>query len=335
MKNVFIIAEAGVNHNGDINLAKRLIIEAKNAGADAVKFQVFKTENLVTFNASKADYQKKNTDNEENQYQMLKKLELSFDQFIELYKFCNENKIIFLSSAFDFESIDFLIRLNLPILKIPSGEINNIPYLKKVGMQNKKIILSTGMASLGEIEKAIEILVANGTDYQNITLLHCTTEYPAPYQEINLRVIKTLQNCFQLDIGYSDHTIGIEIPIAAVALGAIVIEKHFSIDKNLLGPDHKASLNPEEFREMVKCIRNVELSLGSFIKKPSISEIKNIKIARKSIVASRHINTGELFTEDNITLKRPGNGLSPVYWDLVIGKIANRDYEKDENIELF
>ncbi len=328
----FIIAEAGVNHNGSLDLAKKLIDSAAMIGANAIKFQTFKTELLVSKSAPLAKYQEKNTKNIDNQFQMLKKLELSYEDFLELNRYCLDKGIVFLSSAFDLMSIDFLSKMDIPIWKIPSGEITNYPYLKKIGKLKKKILLSTGMSTLGEIENAINVFVENGTNYNDITLLHCSSEYPAPYEEVNLLAIKTLKDAFHLDTGYSDHTQGIEVPIAAVALGAKVIEKHFTLDKNLDGPDHKASLNPDEFALMVKSIRNIELSLGDGIKKPSISELKNKKIVRKSIVASKDIKKGEIFTEDNITTKRPANGLDPFLWDFLIGKKATKDYEKDENI---
>ncbi len=334
MKKTIIIAEAGVNHNGDLNIAKKLIDSAKKSGADIVKFQTYKTELLVSKSAPKAEYQKINTQNNNTQFEMLKKLELSFDDFIILNKYCAEKKIIFLSSAFDFESIDFLSKLDMVYWKIPSGEINNIPYLEKIARLNKKIFLSTGMSNLGEIELALKILTENGTDYQNITLMHCSTEYPAVFDEVNLYAIKTLKNAFSLNVGYSDHTTGIEIPIAAVALGATVIEKHFTLDKNMIGPDHKASLDPIEFKNMANAIRNVEIALGNGIKKPTPSEVKNIKIVRKSIVAAKNIKKGEVFTSENITVKRPGDGLNPTFWYYLIGKKANRDYKIDEKIDL-
>ncbi len=331
--NTFIIAEAGVNHNGSIELAKKLIDVAVEAGADAVKFQTFKAEKVISKFAQKAEYQKKTTDSQESQLEMVKKLELSFENFVELKKYCDERNIIFLSTPFDIESARFLYELGLEIFKIPSGEITNYLLLREIGSFNKKIILSTGMADLGEIEDAIDLLVASGTIRENITLLHCTTEYPAPIEEVNLKAILTLKEAFKLPVGYSDHTPGIEITIAAVAMGATVIEKHFTLDKNLPGPDHKSSLEPDELKLMVKAIRNVEKALGNGIKKPSPSELKNRDVARKSIVAARKIKKGEIFTEENLTVKRPGTGISPMRWKEIIGKMANRDYEEDEVIE--
>lgn len=333
MKNkVFIIAEAGVNHNGSLEMAKKMVEVAKEAGADAIKFQTFKAENLVTKNAIKAEYQKKTTDKNESQYEMIKKLELSFNNFKELKNYCEEIGIIFLSTPFDFESIDFLDNLGLEIFKIPSGEIINLPYLKKIGKLKKKVILSTGMADLGEIEDALDVLIDAGTKRENITVLHCNTEYPTPYEDVNLLAMNTIKEAFKVNVGYSDHTLGIEVPIAAVALGAKVIEKHFTLDKNLPGPDHKASLEPDELKTMITAIRNIEKVLGNGIKKPSPSELKNKPIARKSIVAKRKIRKGEVFTEENITVKRPGTGISPMRWYEIIGRVAERDYEKDEVI---
>ena len=332
MNKVFIIAEAGVNHNGDINLAKKLIDKAVEAGTDAVKFQTFKTENLVSKNAKKAEYQIKNTGDNESQYEMIKKLELSSEDFIELKKYCEEKEVMFLSTPFDNESIEFLDNLGLEIFKIPSGEITNLPYLRKIGNLKKKVILSTGMADLGEIEDALEVLINAGTKKENITVLHANTEYPTPFENVNLKAMQTIACAFDVNVGYSDHTLGIEVPIAAVAMGAKVIEKHFTLDKNLSGPDHKASLEPNELKAMVKTIRNIEVALGNGIKKPSKSESKNIKIARKSIVAKRDIKKGEIFSEDNLTVKRSGNGISPMRWDEIIGQVAERDYKEDELI---
>jgi len=332
--NTFIIAEAGVNHNGSIELAKKLIDVAVDAGADAVKFQTFKAENIVTKNAPKAEYQKQTTDTKESQYDMIKKLELDEEAHKELMKYCKNKNILFFTTPFDHESIELLNQLGLEIFKIPSGEITNLPYLRHIGRLKKKVILSTGMADLGEIEDAIDVLVDSGTTRENITLLHCTTEYPAPIEEVNLKAIVTLKEAFKLPVGYSDHTPGIEVPIAAVALGAVVIEKHFTLDKNLPGPDHKASLEPHELKQMVSAIRNIEKALGNGIKKPTQSELKNRNIARKSIVAKIRIKKGEIFTEENLTTKRPGTGISPIRWDELIGKTANRDYEEDELIEI-
>ena len=332
MNKVFIIAEAGVNHNGDMSLAKRLIDVAKEAGADAVKFQTFKAENLVSKSAKKADYQVENTGNNESQYEMIKKLELSFDDFIELKKYCDEKEIMFLSTPFDDESIEFLNNLGIEIFKIPSGEITNLPYLKKIGKLRKKVILSTGMADLGEIEDALDVLINSGTKKENITVLHANTEYPTPFEDVNLKAMQTISCAFDVDVGYSDHTMGIEVPIAAVAMGAKVIEKHFTLDRNLEGPDHRASLEPDELKAMVSAIRNIEKALGNGLKKPSRSEKKNIEVARKSIVAKRDIKKGEKFSEENLTVKRPGNGISPMRWDEIIGKTAQKDYKEDELI---
>lgn len=332
MNKAYIIAEAGVNHNGDFNKAKTMVIEAKKAGADAVKFQTFISSNLVSAFALKADYQKKTTAQAESQLEMLQKLELTFEQFTLLSRHSNEVGIDFLSTPFDNDSIDFLSTLRMPVWKIPSGEITNKPYLLKIEQTKRPIILSTGMSTMEEIAEALEIF--KNYDRNIITLLHCNTEYPTPYGDVNLNAMKTLKEAFGVRVGYSDHTRGIEVAVAAVALGASVIEKHFTLDNNMPGPDHKASLEPAELSEMVKAIRNVEQALGDGVKKPSPSEIKNISIARKSIVASRDICQGESFTEGNITVKRPGDGLSPMKWFDILGKTANRDFIRDEKIEL-
>lgn len=332
---VIVIAEAGVNHNGDLNLAKKLIEAAKWAGADYVKFQTFVSENLVSSIAKKADYQKKaalNHEKEESQLEMLKKLELSKNDFLELKEYCKELKIGFLSTPFDLESIDFLEEFNLDFWKVPSGEITNLPYLIKIGNTKRPVVLSTGMCNLQEISKAVSVLEENGT--KDIKILHCTTEYPVSLEEVNLKAMVTMKEIFQKEVGYSDHTQGVDIPIAAVAMGATVIEKHFTLDKNMEGPDHQASLNPKELKNMIDSIKRVELSLGSGEKAPSPSEQKNIEIARKSIVAKKKIICGEKFTEDNITVKRPGNGISPMKWFDVLERKANKDFEKDELIEL-
>ncbi|MDD5929228.1 MAG: N-acetylneuraminate synthase [Spirochaetales bacterium] len=328
----YIIAEAGVNHNGDFELAKQLVDKAVWAGADCIKFQTFNSINLVLKNAQKAEYQKKTTDSAESQLDMLQKLELSHEHFIELQSYCNKKGIIFLSTPFDLESIDFLASLGLKTWKIPSGEITNFPFLRKIGQRKESVIMSTGMCTLEEVHAAVNVLKEFGTE--DITLLHCTTEYPAPYDSVNLKALHTLQKEFRYKVGYSDHTNGIEIPIAAVAMGATVIEKHFTLDKNMVGPDHKASLEPDELKKMVQGIRNVEVALGNGIKQPSEAEQKNIKIVRKSIVAKHAIKKGELFTEDNITTKRPGSGISPMKWNEIIGKIANKDFYEDTIIEL-
>lgn len=332
MKKIFIIAEAGVNHNGSIELAKQLIDKGAEAGVDAVKFQSFKADKLVTVNAEKADYQKANMgNNKDNQYEMIKKLELDYDKHQELMDYATEKGVMFLSSAFDLESIDLLVELDLSVFKIPSGEITNLPYLRKIARTKKPIILSTGMASMGEIEDAIRILKDNGS--KEITVLHCNTEYPTPMNDVNLTAMNTIKEAFKVNIGYSDHTLGIEIPIAAVALGAEVIEKHFTLDKTMEGPDHKASLEPKELQEMVRSIRNIEMALGDGIKTPTVSERKNKPIARKSIVAKSMINIGEAYSEENLDIKRPGTGISPMLWDDIIGTIANKNYQIDELIE--
>jgi len=331
-KAVFIIAEAGVNHNGDTKTAFQMVDAAKAAGADAIKFQTFKAEEGVSKFASKAEYQINNTQNQESQLEMVKKLELSYDSFQELYVYCQDRGIQFLSTPFDFLSIEFLHTIDMPVWKVPSGEITNLPYLIKIAEIHKPVILSTGMSNLEEIEYAVKILRDNGAG--EITLLHCNTEYPTPFEDANLRAILTLKEKFHFDVGYSDHTPGIEAAIAAVALGATVIEKHFTLDKNMDGPDHKASLEPDELKQMVDSIRKIELALGNGVKEPTKSEWKNRDIARKSIVARRDIQRGESFSEHNITVKRPGNGISPVKWFDVIGQTAKRDFQEDELIEL-
>ncbi len=333
MKNTLIIAEAGVNHNGDINLAYKLIEKAKEAGADIIKFQTFSAEKLVTKEAKKANYQIQKNDGNKNQLEMLTNLELSPEQHYSLMKCCSENSIEFLSTAFDIENIKFLSKLNLNRYKIPSGEITNVPYLREFGRFDTPVILSTGMATLGEIDSAIRILVESGLSKKQITVLHCTTEYPAPFEEINLSAMASISTAFNIDIGYSDHTNGIEIPIAAVALGAKIIEKHITLDKSLPGPDHKASLQPDEFKSMVRSIRIVEKSIGDGYKEPSPCEKKNISVTRKYIVASRKIKRGEIFLSDSITTKRVGYGISAIFWDQIIGKISNRDYQIDEPIK--
>jgi N,N'-diacetyllegionaminate synthase len=331
----FIIAEAGVNHNGSLEMAFQLIDVAVAAGADAVKFQTFKAEKVIAVHAPKAGYQKETTGSDESQLEMVKKLELDETAHIQLYQHCQHKGIQFLSTPFDLESIDLLTRLGLEIFKIPSGEITYLPYLRKLGALKKRLIMSTGMANLGEIEAALDVLTESGTALENITVLHCNTEYPTPFEDVNLSAMLTIRNAFpDIAIGYSDHTNGIEVPIAAAAMGASVIEKHFTLDRNLPGPDHKASLEPDELKAMVQAIRNIEKALGGGIKKPSPSELKNKPIARKSIVASSPIKEGEAFTEMNITAKRPGTGVSPMEWDKVIGKKAMRNFNIDELIEL-
>jgi len=332
-KIVFIIAEAGVNHNGSIELAKQLIDVAVDSGVDAVKFQTFKTENLVSKNAQKAKYQQENIgDGDNSQFSMLKKLELDLDTHHELISYCKNKNIMFLSTPFDHDSIDLLNDLGLEIFKIPSGEITNLPYLRNIGKLNKKIVLSTGMANMDEIQDALNVLTKAGTPKENITILHANTMYPTPMQDVNLKAMITIGSTFNVAFGYSDHTLGIEVDIAAVAMGASVIEKHFTLDNTMEGPDHKASLEPDELISMVKGIRNIELALGSNIKKPSPSETPNIQIARKSIVANQNIQKGDIFTEDNISVKRPANGISPMRWDDIIGSVASKDYSEDELI---
>ena len=330
----FIIAEAGVNHNGSIELARKLIDLAVEAGVDAVKFQTFKAEKVISRNAEKAAYQIQTTNVDESQLEMIRRLELSPQAHKNLFQYCKEKGIQFLSSPFDLESIDLLNEMGLEIFKIPSGEITNLPYLRKIGALKKKVILSTGMAELGEIEYALDILIDAGTELKNITVLHCNTEYPTPMEDVNLRAMKTIALAFGVRVGYSDHTLGIEVPIAAVAMGATIIEKHFTLDKNMNGPDHKASLEPNELKAMVLAILNIEKALGNGIKKPSPSELKNKPIARKSIVAACDIRKGEKFTEENLTAKRPGTGISPMWWDEVIGRHAKKDFVWDDLIEI-
>lgn len=331
-KKVFIIAEAGVNHNGDIELAKRMIDKAIEAEVDAIKFQTFISEKVISKYAEKAEYQKSNIGNVESQLEMVKRLELSFKDFIELKRYCDNKNILFLSTPFDHQSIEFLYNLDIEIFKVPSGEITNLPYLRKIGLLNRKVILSTGMSTLSDIEKALEILRKNGTT--DITVLHCNTEYPTPIEDVNLNAMNTIRDAFKVEVGYSDHTLGIEVPIAAVALGATVIEKHFTLDNTMEGPDHRASLEPKELKEMVKCIRNIEQALGDGVKKLTKSEAKNINIARKSIVAGRDIKKGEVFTEENLEIKRPGEGISPMRWDEIIGNMSIRDFKEDELIQI-
>lgn len=330
---VLIIAEAGVNHNGDMSLAKKLIDAAAEAGADYVKFQTFNSKKLVSKSAEKASYQKDNSNNhKESQLQMLQKLELSKEAHYQLIEYCKTKHIKFLSTGFDLESIQFLHDLNIDLFKVPSGEITNLPYLRKIGGLNKPIIISTGMANMSEIHDALHIILKSGASLNNVTILHCNTEYPTPMCDVNLNAMLSIKEEFNVSIGYSDHTLGIEIPIAAVALGARVIEKHFTLDKTMEGPDHKASLAPNELKAMIDAIRNIEVALGTGVKEPSPSELKNKSIARKSLVANKFMKKGDLFTEENITIKRPGNGVSPMLWDDYIGKIAARDYMEDDLI---
>ena len=332
-KKLFIIAEAGVNHNGSLDLAKKLIDIAVNSGSDAVKFQTFITEKCISKKSEKANYQKKNTNSNESQFEMIKKLEFDKTKHQELIQYCKKKSIIFMSTPFDHESIELLCNLNLKIFKIPSGEITNLPYLKKIGSLNKEVILSTGMSNIAEIETALDLLMTSGTKKENITILHANTEYPTPMEDVNLRAMQTIAHTFKVKVGYSDHTLGIEIPIAAVALGACIIEKHFTLSRNMDGPDHKASLEPSELKEMIRCIRNIEKALGNGIKKPSLSEKSNLLIVRKSIVANKEILKGEKFTEDNLAIKRPGSGISPMKWDEILGSIARKPYREDELIQ--
>jgi len=335
MEKTIIIAEAGVNHNGSMELAKQLIDVAAFAGVDYVKFQTFITENIVTQSAKKAEYQQKNMNDVNNsQYQMLKKLELNEEQHYELIDYCKQQGVQFFSTAFDLESVAFLSTFQLGLWKIPSGEITNYPYLKRIAQEKQAVILSTGMSTMEDITAAVNVLVMHGTDKQQITVLHCNTQYPTPMQDVNLLAMQTIAKEIGVKVGYSDHTLGIEIPIAAVALGATVIEKHFTLNRNMEGPDHKASLEPDELKAMVSAIRNVEKALGSFEKIVSVSESENKNVARKSIVAAKFIAKGEALTEENLTVKRPGNGISPMKWDDVIGKAASRNFEEDELIEL-
>ena len=329
---IFIIAEAGVNHNGSLELAKKMIDVAAEADADAVKFQTFKAEKVISKYAQKAEYQKKTTAADESQLDMIKKLELDAAAHQTLIDYCKKKNIRFMSTPFDLESIGLLNKLGLEIFKIPSGEITNLPYLRKIGSLKKKTILSTGMADLGEIEDALDVLIGTGTARKDITILHCNTEYPTPYEDVNLKAMQNIAAAFNVKVGYSDHTLGIEVTVAAVALGASIIEKHFTLDKNMEGPDHKASLEPHELRAMVKAIRNIEKALGDGIKKPSPSELKNKPITRKSIVAACDIKKGEVFTNNHITVKRPGTGISPMRWDEIVGKTSTKDYHEDDLI---
>jgi N,N'-diacetyllegionaminate synthase len=334
MSSTFVIAEAGVNHNGSFEMAVRMIDEACAAGADAVKFQTFKAERFIAVDAPKAGYQKDTTGPDESQFDMVKRLELDEAAHSRLLHYCRDKEIQFLSSPFDLESIDLLDRLGLGLFKIPSGEITNLPYLRKIGALKKRLILSTGMADLREIADALNVLTDAGSPLESITVLHCNTEYPTSFEEVNLKAMLTIQNAFPgISVGYSDHTLGIEVPIAAVALGAAVIEKHFTLDRNLPGPDHRASLEPRELAAMIKAVRNIERALGTGTKTPSLSERKNLLVARKSIVAAGPIRKGEAFSEKNITVKRPGTGINPMRWDEIIGRKATRPYRKDEPIE--
>ena len=328
-----VIAEAGVNHNGDINLAKQLVDVAADSGADYVKFQTFNAERIVTKTADKAEYQKQSSDSSESQFEMLKRLELSVEMHLELIEHCELRSIKFLSTGFDIQSVDLLVGLGLSLIKIPSGEITNLPFLRYIGSLGLPVILSSGMSTMKEIADALLILEQTGLPRAQITVLHCTTEYPTPMDEVNLRAMNSIRNTLGVAVGYSDHTLGIEVSVAAAALGASVIEKHFTIDRALPGPDHKASLEPDELFAMVKAIRNIEVALGSDVKEPTISEIKNIRIARKSILAGRKIEIGEILSASNLVIKRPGDGVSPMHWDHLIGQIASRGYSPDEKID--
>lgn len=329
---VLIIAEAGVNHNGDLGLARQLIDAAAEAGADLVKFQTFDADRQVTRKAQKADYQAQTTDSKESQHEMLRRLELTEVMHQELITHCAARNVGFFSTGFDIESVDLLVRLGQDHFKVPSGEITNLPYLRHIGQLGKAVILSTGMATLGDIEAAIDVLEHAGTARAQITVLHCTTEYPTPMSEVNLRAMQSIQTAFGVAVGYSDHTQGIEVAIAAVAIGAVVIEKHFTLDRKLPGPDHQASLEPAELKAMVSAIRNIEVALGDGIKRLTPSEARNKPVARKSLVASRVIKVGEVFSAQNITAKRPGTGISPMRWDEVLGQVAQRSYQEDELI---
>ncbi len=326
---VMIIAEAGVNHNGSYDLACKLVDAAKDAGADIIKFQTFKAKNLVTDDAPKADYQKKTT-GEATQQSMLEKLELSYEDFVRLKAYCDHIGITFLSTPFDMESVGFLDELGIPFWKIPSGEITNYPYLVALAKTGRPIVMSTGMCDMQEIRDAVVVLKENGAT--DIKLLHCNTEYPTPMEDVNLRAMATMREAFGYEVGYSDHTQGIEVPIAAVAMGATIIEKHFTLDRNMEGPDHKASLEPHELKQMVQFIRNIEIALGSGVKQPSPSEKKNRAVARKSIVARRDIAAGEAFTEENLTTKRPGSGISPMRWTEILGTKSERAYREGEQL---
>lgn len=336
MSHTLIIAEAGVNHNGSIEMAKQLVEKAVEAGVDYIKFQTFKASKLVTKSAKQAEYQQRNIGSQENsQYQMLKKLELSPEEHQILIDYCHQLGIKFFSTAFDFDSIEYLHSLDLGLWKIPSGEVTNYPFLKRIAAYNEKTILSTGMCDMEDVRAAVDALYKNGLSKENLILLHCNTEYPTPFEDVNLKAMEALRKEFGVEVGYSDHTKGIEVPIAAVALGASVIEKHFTLDRTLPGPDHKASLEPDELKAMVCAIRNIEKAVGGDgTKHVSESERKNIAIARKSIVAASDIKAGEVFTEENLTVKRPGSGISPMRWEKVLGMKAKRDFAEDELIEI-
>lgn len=335
MNHVIIIAEAGVNHNGSIEMAKKLIDAACDCNVDYVKFQTTKGPEAITSKfAQMADYQKKNLNQDESQLEMLRKILLRMEDFEELNTYCGKQGVKFMSTPFDLESVDFLAGLNMDYMKIPSGEITNLPYLRKIAKLHIPVIMSSGMCTLGDIEAAMNVLTNNGLSESEISLLHCNTEYPTPFDDVNLRAMQTLKQCFGVRVGYSDHTKGVEVPIAAVAMGAEIIEKHFTLDRTLPGPDHVASLEPKELKAMTVAIRNIEKAVGTGVKKVTASEQKNIAIARKSIIAARNIKAGELFTDENLTAKRPGSGISPMRWDDVVGKTAKRNFMEDELIEL-
>lgn len=329
-----IIAEAGVNHNGDLNMARALVDAAAKAGADLVKFQTFSADRLVTTSARKADYQIKATEADESQYEMIRRLELSPAMHADLIGHCQQRGIEFFSTAFDLDSLDYLNGLGMPRIKVPSGEITNLPYLRKVGAFGKHVILSTGMSTLGEIEAAVDVLERAGASRDRITVLHCNTEYPVPMAEVNLRAMISIREAFGVKVGFSDHTEGIEVAVAAVALGACVIEKHFTLDRNLPGPDHRASIEPQELAHLIRSIRNIELAMGDGVKRPGLRESQNIPVVRKSLVAVKPIHAGELFSAENVGVKRPGTGLNPMRWDEVIGRRSVRDFSVNELIEL-
>ena len=331
-KHVYIIAEAGVNHNGRLDLALQLCDAAKEAGVDAIKFQTWKTELIISKNTEMADYQKKNLGNDDSQYDMLKKLELSYDNFRLIKDYCDNIGIQFLSTADETESLDFLCELGMPLIKLGSGEITNIPYLRYCAKKNMPLIISTGMCNLSDVATAFDVLIEAGA--KDITLLHCTTNYPCPKDEVNLRAMQTMKEAFKCKVGYSDHTMGTEIPIAAVAMGAEIIEKHFTLDRNMEGPDHKASLEPQELKYMVDCIRNIEVALGDGIKKPNASEVEISKVVLKSIVAKAPVKKGDTLTSDNLAIKRAGSGIPATYWDIIIGTKALRDFDIDEPITI-
>ncbi len=331
-KSVYIIAEAGVNHNGDINLAYKLCDAAKEAGVDAVKFQTWKTEKIVTISAEKAVYQKENTNSEQSQFEMLKALELSYQEFVQIRDYCHKIDIQFLSTPDTEEDMDFLLGLGVPVLKIGSGEVTNIPFLRAIGKRQQKVILSTGMSTLSDVEKAYNTLLDSGA--KEVSLLHCTTNYPCPYNEVNLQAMLTMKAAFKCQVGYSDHTMGIEVPIAAVAMGAEIIEKHFTLDRTMEGPDHLASLEPQELKQMVDCIRNIEQALGDGIKRPNASEKMNSEVVLKRIIAKQPIKAGDILNESNLALLRSSSGIPAKFWDLVAGKQATRDYQVNEPIQL-